>query len=50
MDVTFEIINGLTVGIGHLSKDSEEDIPESAIAVSLFFLRFIIWLGDNDSE
>jgi len=40
LDVTLELINGLKVGIEHLSfDDDEEDDVESVVVCDLLFLR-----------
>lgn len=39
LDVTLELINGLKVGIEHLSLDDEEHDVESIVICDLLFLR-----------
>jgi hypothetical protein len=46
MDVTFEMINGLSFGLEYCGKD--EDIDESAVILHFACFRAILWLADFD--
>jgi hypothetical protein len=46
MDMTFEVLNGLTFGLEYLGRD--EDIDESAVVLHFACFRAILWLGDYD--
>ena len=50
LEVTLELINGLKVGIEHLSfEDDDEDDADSVVICDLFFLR-LAFISYSSSE
>ena len=48
MDLTFELINGLSFGLEYIGKDADDGIEESAVMATVGPVRCIIWLGDRE--
>ena len=46
MDITFDVFNGLAIGIQYVGKSQEDDIEESVIIVEFLCFRAMIWLND----
>lgn len=46
MDITFDVFNGLAIGIQYVGKSEEDDIDESVVIVEFLCFRAMIWLND----
>lgn len=42
MELTFDIINGLSFGIEYVSADPEDDLPNSCVIIDFACFRWIL--------